>query len=263
MRNFKVTLAYDGTEFSGFQRQADGVRSVQGELEAALAPIAGEKITVAGAGRTDAGVHALGQVASFKLHSPIAEPALLQALNATLPEDVRVLAVETAADEFHARFSARSKVYRYRISNTRVLSPFERRYALHISRRLDIDAMRVAARELLGEHDFSCFQAKTERRPGDTEDSMRVITCSEWTEHPLEDADRMLIYDMAGTGFLKYMVRNVIGTLVEVGDGRRAPESIRDLLAAGNRAAAGPTAPPEGLYLVRVDYDTAAPVSFL
>jgi tRNA pseudouridine38-40 synthase len=262
MRTFKVTLAYDGTEFSGFQRQANA-RSVQGELEAALAPIEGGKVTVAGAGRTDAGVHALGQVASFRLQSSITESALLQALNATLPEDVRVLAVEQAADGFHARFSARSKVYRYRISNTRVLSPFERRYALHISRQLDLDAMQAAAREILGEHDFSCFQAKKTGRAGDEDDRTRVITRSEWTEHPLEDGDRLLVYETAGTGFLKYMVRNVIGTLIVVGDGRRAPESIRELMAAGHRGAAGPTAPPAGLYLVRVDYDTAAPVSFL
>jgi tRNA pseudouridine38-40 synthase len=257
MRTFKVTLSYDGTDFSGFQRQSNA-RSVQAELEAALAPIEGTHVTVHGAGRTDAGVHALGQSASFKLSGPIDARDLLLALNARLPEDVRVLSAEEAPPGFHARFSARSKVYRYRISNTRVMSPFQRRYAWHISRTLDLRAMQTAADELLGEHDFACFQAKTER----SRTSTRTITQSDWAEEPLAGGGRLLVYDIAGTGFLKYMVRSVIGTLIEVGDGRRTPESIRDLLASANRAAAGPTAPPTGLYLVRVDYDAAGPVSF-
>ena len=262
MRTFKIVVSYDGTDFSGFQRQANA-RSVQSELEAALVPIEGAPVAVAGAGRTDAGVHALGQAASFKLSSAITEHALFQALNATLPEDVRVLAVEEAPAGFHARFSARSKVYRYRISNTRVMSPFQRRYAWHVSRRLNLDAMRAAAWELVGEHDFACFQATSARGGKNPKTSTRVITRSDWTEEPLPAGGRLLAYEIAGTGFLKYMVRNVIGTLVEVGDGRRTPASLRDLLRSRNRGAAGPTAPPTGLYLVRVDYDAAGPVSFL
>jgi tRNA pseudouridine38-40 synthase len=269
MRVFKVIVSYDGTDFSGFQRQSNA-RSVQAELEAALAPIEGRHVTVAGAGRTDAGVHALGQVASFGLISPIEANDLFQALNATLPEDVRVLWVEEAAPGFNARFSARSKVYRYRISNTRVMSPFQRRYAWHISRRLDLAAMRAAARELVGEHDFSSFQAKgapSRREQAEKTEKVktgvRAVTHSDWTEEPLAGGGRLLTYEIAGTGFLKYMVRNIIGTLIEVGDGRRTPISLRDVLASRNRAAAGPTAPPAGLYLVRVDYDAAGPVSFL
>ena len=256
MRTFKITLSYDGTEFSGFQRQANA-RSVQAEVEAALVPIEGTGVTIAGAGRTDSGVHALGQVASFRLASPIAAADLLHALNARLPEDVRVLAAEEADHGFHARFSARSKVYRYRVSNTPVMSPFQRRFAWHISRRLDVDAMSAAAREVVGEHDFSCFQAK-----GGVRTSTRTVTRSFWTEEPLAGGGRLLTYEIGGTGFLKHMVRNIIGTLVEVGDGRRTPASIRELLVSGDRAAAGPTAPPVGLYLVRVDYDAARPVSF-
>ena len=257
MRTFKITLTYDGTEFSGFQRQANA-RSVQAEVEAALAPIEGSGVTVAGAGRTDSGVHALGQVASFKLASSIATNGLLHALNARLPEDVRVLTAEEVPHGFHARFSARSKVYRYRVSNTSVMSPFQRRFAWHISRKLDVGAMNAAAGELIGQHDFCCFQAKG----GHVSTSTRTVTRSHWTEEPLAGGGRLLTYEIGGTGFLKYMVRNIIGTLAEVGDGRRAPQSIRELLASRNRAAAGPTAPPTGLYLVRVDYDAAGPVSF-
>jgi tRNA pseudouridine38-40 synthase len=257
MRTFKITLSYDGTDFAGFQRQANA-RSVQAEIEAALAPIEGTAVTVAGAGRTDSGVHALGQVASFRLASAIAARDLLHALNARLPEDVRVLTVDEAAAGFQARFSARSKVYRYRISNTRVMSPFQRRFAWHVSRKLDIDAMTAAASELVGEHDFSCFQAAG----GHVRSSIRTVTRSLWTEEPLAGGGRLLTYEIGGTGFLKYMVRTIIGTLAEVGDGRRTPQSIRELLLSKNRAAAGPTAPPTGLYLVRVDYDAAGPVSF-
>jgi tRNA pseudouridine38-40 synthase len=257
MRTLKITLSYDGSDFSGFQRQSNA-RSVQGELETALAEVEGRRVVVHGAGRTDARVHALGQVASFKLSNAISTRDLLRALNAKLPEDVRVLSVDEAAPEFNARFHARSKMYRYRICNTRIMSPFQRRYAWHISRALDLEAMRGAARALLGRHDFASFQALG----GTVKTTVRVVTRSEWTEEPMPAGGRLLIFEIAGTGFLKYMVRTVVGTLVEVGDGRRSEASFAALLGAASRAAAGPTAPPFGLYLVRVDYDAAGPVSF-
>jgi tRNA pseudouridine38-40 synthase len=261
MRVFKVTLAYDGTDFAGFQRQSNA-RSVQQALEEALAPIEGRDVIVAGAGRTDSGVHALGQVASFKLASRISSTDLRQALNATLSaassNDIRVLSVEEAPDDFNAQFSARAKLYRYRIVNAGLIDPFERRFALHVPRALNLDAMREAARAFVGEHDFAAFQAAG----GNVQTSIRTITSSEWTQTPLADGGRLLIYEIGGTGFLKYMVRAIIGTLVEVGTGRRPADSVRELLTSNDRGAAGPTAPPHGLYLVRVDYDAAGPVSF-
>jgi tRNA pseudouridine38-40 synthase len=257
MRTFKAILSYDGSDFRGFQSQANA-RSVQSELEHALAEVDGKRVVVYGAGRTDAGVHALGQVASFRLANTIAAADLLRALNAKLPEDVRVLAVEEAVPGFNARFHARSKVYRYRISNTRLMSPFQRRYAWHVSRALELDAMRNASRALVGKHDFSSFHAIG----GKAGTSIRTVTRSDWTEEPMAGGGRLLTYEIEGTGFLKYMVRTIVGTLVEVGDGRRSVASVRELLTARNRAAAGRTAPASGLYLVRVDYDAAAPVSF-
>lgn len=263
MRVIKAVLSYDGTAFSGFQRQLNA-RSVQAELETALTAIEGRHVTVTGAGRTDAGVHAVGQVASFKLSSSIADADLFRALNAKLPEDVRILSVETAPAGFNARFSAQAKTYRYRISNSRVMSPFQRRYAWHISRRLDLDAMRAAASALIGEHDFSAFAAKArpDRKQRVRRTSVRVVTQSAWSEEPLAGGGRLLIYEITGTGFLKYMVRTIVGTLIEVGDRKREPESLAGVLLSRTRAAAGPTAPPSGLYLVRVDYDLAAPVFF-
>jgi tRNA pseudouridine38-40 synthase len=257
LRTIKLTVAYDGTGFGGWQRQANA-RSVQAEIEDALAPIEGAAVTVAGAGRTDSGVHALGQVASFRLTNPIETQDLQQALNATLAQDVRVLSAVEAPDGFNARFLARSKLYRYRIYNAKVISPFERHYAWHLSRALDLGAMRHGAAELLGEHDFSSFQAAG----GRIKAAIRTITRSDWREDELPGGGRMLVYEVEGTGFLKYMVRSIIGTLIEVGDGRRTPDSLADVLRSRRRAAAGPTAPPHGLYLVRVDYDASGPVSF-
>jgi tRNA pseudouridine38-40 synthase len=260
-RTFKVVLAYDGTDFSGFQRQSNA-RSVQQVIEEALAPIEGSAVVVSGAGRTDSGVHALGQVASFRLSNPISAADLKLALNATLnatsAADVRVLGVEQMPDEFNARFSARGKLYRYRIVNADLISPFERRFAWHVPRPLELEPMGQAAGALVGEHDFAAFQAAG----GNVRTSVRTVTRAEWTEARLDDGARLLTFEIAGDGFLKYMVRSIIGTLVEIGHGRRDVKSVVELLFSGERAAAGQTAPPHGLYLVRVDYDTAAPVSF-
>jgi tRNA pseudouridine38-40 synthase len=245
MRTLKLTIAYDGTRFVGWQRQAEG-ESIQGLLEEALARFEGGPVTVHGAGRTDAGVHAVGQVASVRVTCGHDAATLTRALNAQLPDEIRVLSVEEADAGFHARFSARSKTYRYVIRNAPIATPFERAYVWHVPGRLNIEAMRDAAAMVVGTHDFAAFQSVGTETPG----SVRTIVRSEVRE--IEPS--LLAYEVTGDGFLRYMVRALTGTLVEIGRGWREPSCISDLLAGGRRADAGATAPPHGLFLVAVDY---------
>jgi tRNA pseudouridine38-40 synthase len=202
---FKLTLAYDGTGFVGWQRQASG-RSIQGTIEDALRELDGRPVAVAGAGRTDAGVHALGQVASFSLERSMAPDALVRALNARLPEQVRALSAAAVADDFHARFGARAKRYRYRIWNADLLDPFERQYAWHVVGRLDVDRMEAAARYLEGRHDFAAFQAAG----GATRTTEREVHASRITT---EVGSALITYEVSGNGFLRHMVRTIVGTL--------------------------------------------------
>jgi tRNA pseudouridine38-40 synthase len=202
---------------------------------------------VHGAGRTDAGVHALGQVASAEVTCTHDPAAILRGLNASLPADVRVVAIEDAPSGFHARFSARSKTYRYIIRNSPVASPFDRAFAWHLPEPLDDDRMRAAADALVGTHDFAAFQSTGSETSG----TVRTITRSELRRR--EDVD--LLYEVSGNGFLRHMVRAIVGTLVEIGRGRRSSDSMASLLARGDRSQAGATAPPHGLFLVGVDYD--------
>jgi tRNA pseudouridine38-40 synthase len=255
MRILKLTLSYDGTRLVGWQRQAAG-DSVQALLEDALARFEGRPVTVHGAGRTDAGVHALGQVASVEVTFSHDVSTLARALNAHLPEDIRVLAVDEAEAGFHARFRARSKTYRYCIRNAAVASPFERAFVWHVPQPLDVDAMRAAASRLVGRHDFSTFRSIGT----DVPDAVRTLRVSAVMETPaavpwLGDAAPLLTYEVTGDGFLRHMVRAIVGTLVEVGRGWRDAAQMDDLLRARDRARAGATAPPQGLFLVRVDYD--------
>jgi tRNA pseudouridine38-40 synthase len=270
-RTLKLTVSYDGTRFVGWQRQAEGV-SIQGLLEEALARFEGAPVAVHGAGRTDAGVHALGQVASVQITSAHPTDAVARGLNACLPQDVRVTDVQEAAVDFHARFSARSKTYRYLLCNAAIVSPFERGFVWHVPEALDLDAMRTAARALVGTHDFAAFRSTG----SDMKETVRTISRSEifrswgrsWGEpcqarpadptvsapQEIQDAT-LLAYEISGDGFLRHMVRAIAGTLVEVGRGQRPAASMAALLAGGTRAQAGATAPPQGLFLVRVDYD--------
>jgi tRNA pseudouridine38-40 synthase len=254
MPHFKIVLSYDGTDFVGWQRQASGT-SIQGLIEDALRAIDERDVAVAAAGRTDAGVHALGQVATFSLNRTIACEALARALNSTLPPDVRVRAVEEAPAAFHARFGAQTKAYRYRLWNGDVMSPFERRYAWHVLGLLDVDAMTAAARLVEGRHDFAAFQA-TRSAITQTERVVRVstLTTTEVTGTDEHTPSRLIVYDIAGDGFLRHMVRTIVGTLVEVGRGRQRPEWVAEVIASRDRTRAGPTAPAAGLFLVRVEY---------
>ncbi len=248
VRIIKLVLAYDGTDYVGWQRQSNGV-SIQALVEDAIAPIEGRPVSVVGAGRTDAGVHAIAQVASVSLESPIDPAALMRALNTTLPADVRVRAASEAPPDFHARFSARSKKYRYDIRNASWVSPFERRYVWHVPQPLDDGAMAAAGECLTGLHDFAAFRAAGSE-----------VATSERTIHELdvtrvEDEDGALVtIAVEADGFLRHMVRAIAGTLVEVGLGRRDPDDVARVLASRDRGHAGATAPACGLFLVRVRY---------
>jgi tRNA pseudouridine38-40 synthase len=248
----KLTIAYDGTGLVGWQRQATGT-SIQALLEDALAPLDDEPVVVHGAGRTDAGVHACGQVASITLHRSLTMDAVVRAVNVRLPRAVRVLSAEEVAPDFHARFSASSKSYRYRIWNGAVLAPFERDFVWHIAGPpLDVEAMAAAATRLIGCHDFAAFQSAG----GDVETSVRTIHASMVTAAPAPLGGPLIVYDVTGDGFLRHMVRAIVGSLVEVGRGYRPAEWLADVLRSKDRHRAGRTAPASGLFLMSVGYQT-------
>jgi tRNA pseudouridine38-40 synthase len=247
MRTIKLTVAYDGTHYVGWQRQASG-ESIQGLLEAALTTIDDRAVTVHGAGRTDAGVHAIGQVASARIACAHDEATLVRALNANLPPAVRVFDVRMMPDGFHARFSATGKTYEYRIWNGHAVPPTLRLYTWHVPQPLDLAPMERATVAVGGEHDFAAFQGAG----GATHTSVRRVTSAGWRRA----ADGSLVFEISGEGFLRHMVRSLAGTLVEVGQRRRDPDDLARLLADPDRSRAGRTAPPEGLFLVKVEYDT-------
>jgi len=254
MRNIKIVLAYDGAEFSGWQVQPDAA-TIQGTLASAIGRVTGEKVLPQGSGRTDAGVHALAQVATFVTESPIPAQNLVKALNDVLPPSVRVLEAAEVPPEFHARKSAQAKTYCYRIYREGICPPFLARYVWHYPYPLDEDAMREAAGLVIGEIDFTSFAAVDSERGredetiSDVRSNVRRIFTSTWKR-----ASEELVYKVRGSGFLHHMVRNLVGTFVLVGKGTLKPENITDILAARNRSAAGATAPASGLYLVSVEY---------
>ena len=250
MRNLKIVLAYDGSDFAGWQVQPDSA-TIQGTLASAIGRVTGEKVLPQGSGRTDAGVHALGQVATCALESPIPAKNLLKALNDLLPPSIRLRSVSEAQPEFHARKSARGKTYRYRIYRGAICPPFLARYVWHHPYPLDENAMQQASALVMGEHDFTSFAAVDPER-GREEDgvsNVRRISASGWQREGEE-----LIYTVWGSGFLHHMVRNLVGTFILVGKGTLRPAEITRILAAKDRSAAGATAPAHGLYLVSVEY---------
>ena len=255
MRTIKLTVSYDGTDYVGWQRQAQG-RSIQGELERAFAEIEGRPVHVVGAGRTDAGVHALGQVAGVRLEHRIETPALVRAINAKLPPDVRLLAADTVEADFHARYAARTKRYRYNLTTGPVASPFTLRYAWHVREPLDLEALREAAVRLQGRRDFAAFQAVGTETASTVRTVHSVAIGSGAGALPLRTAvsPPALTIEVVGDGFLRHMVRIIVGTLVEVGAGRVDAAAITGIAASRSRERAGPTAPPQGLFLVAVAY---------
>ncbi|MEO8125678.1 MAG: tRNA pseudouridine(38-40) synthase TruA [Bryobacteraceae bacterium] len=247
MRRIKLTLSYDGTDFHGWQVQP-GKITIQGVLEEVLAGIDKKPVPVAGSGRTDAGVHALAQVAAVTLENPLPLYNLRKAVNRLLPDTIRLVAAEEVAASFHPRFDAVSKTYEYRIVRSEVCSPFERRYVHHHPYPLDVSRMLEAAPLFAGEHDFGAFAA-SDRRDAKCESKVRLIYRSN-----LEALDDRLIYRVTGSGFLKHMVRNIVGTMLEAGRGNVTPEKLAGFLKGGPPKA-GPTAPASGLTLIEVRYD--------
>ena len=277
MRNIRLIVSYDGTDFFGWQRQPE-VPTIQGAIETAIEKITTEKVTLSGSGRTDTGVHALNQVANFKTAGAIPCENLLKALNNVLPQSVRIKKVEDVAESFHARHDARSKTYRYRILCRPVASPFIARFVHHYPFPLDFERMAAGARCLEGEHDFTSFAASPDvegraqvpiadvsgiksafavshpdsRLPTPHSRScVRTIFSSRILWRPRTS---ILAYEVRGSGFLHHMVRNIVGTLLEVGRGKIPPQDVRAILEARDRTQAGPTAPASGLCLINVEY---------
>ena len=246
-RTVALTLAYEGTAFAGWQRQPD-VRTVQAVLEDVLSAIEERPVTTVAAGRTDAGVHAVGQVVTVAMRNRLPDAVLARAINVRLPEDVRVVGVREAAPGFDARRDARTKTYRYTIALGEDPGPFVRRLVWHVPQRLDVPAMQRAAAMLAGEHDFAAFQAMG----GDVRTSVRRLLQSRLVDEG--GTPRYLRYQVTGTGFLRHMVRNIVGTLVEVGVGRWDPWRLLAILESLDRSQAGRTAPPQGLFLTEVQY---------
>jgi tRNA pseudouridine38-40 synthase len=244
-RNIRLLLEYDGTRYHGWQRQAEAL-TIQQVLEASLERLTGERIALIGSGRTDAGVHARGQVANFRTYSAIPLKAFHKGLNSLLPKDIAVLAVGEAPPSFHARKSARAKTYEYHILNRPTRSPLAHHYAWWIDPPLDLAAMAGAAAALPGEHVFTAFRASG----SDNLNPVRRVLAAEWRD----DSGGWLVFTITATGFLRGMVRSLVGTMVEAGRGKVPPAILAELLTSGARHLAGPTAPPQGLYLMEVFY---------
>ena len=252
-RNIKLVIAYDGTAYAGWQRQKTDP-TVQGALEEKLAVLTGQPVTLHGAGRTDAGVHALGMTANFHTSSAIPPEGLRRGLNSMLADDIRILAAAEVAPEFHARYNAKGKVYLYNLSFDEVVLPTERLYLGNFPGTCEFERMAACLPLLVGEHDFASFEATGSRDLGQEEGRGAVRRMDTARLLPDRQNGRRAQFVIAGEGFLRHMVRNIVGTLVEVGQGKRSPEEFAELLAARDRTLAGPTAPAKGLFLKEVLY---------
>ncbi len=251
MQNYKLIIEYDGTDYHGWQIQAGDV-TIQAEIQNALSLMTKESIVLHGSGRTDAGVHALGQTASFKTGARIPAAAYVAGLNSLLPDDIVIRSCEPVDETFHARFSARRKTYRYHIYNRLVPTAISRRYAWHIRKQLNLSAMRQAAACILGEHDFKSFEGTGSPRAH----TIRTVMRADFYEKAnFYRNDDVIVFEIMADGFLRYMVRNLVGTLADVGLLKTSVEEFKRILESKNRDAAGITAPPHGLFLVEVRYD--------
>jgi len=245
LKNFKITIEYDGTNYHGWQRQAHD-RTIQGEIEKALMTMTGNKVTLTGSGRTDAGVHAFGQVANFHCHTALDSGVFQKALNSLLAKDIVITKCEQVSMKFHARYDVKSKSYHYRILNHNLPAAIFRQYAWYIRKRLDPDAMASSLCYIIGTHDFKAFEGTG---------SPRANTIRSIMHADLEKMDDgYLVFKIEGNGFLRFMVRNIVGTLVDVGLGKMTPRDINRILVSKDRNLAGITAPAHGLFLMHVNY---------
>jgi len=245
LQNFKLVIEYDGTSYCGWQRQK-AESTIQGEIEKAIGKMTGQHITLNGSGRTDAGVHAYGQVANFSCSTALAADVFLRGLNSLLPDDIVIKSCERAAEDFHARFSAKRKTYAYRILNRNLPCAVGRQYTWHIRTALDLDDMRWALRNIVGTHDFTAFEGAGSA----TKSTIRTVEKAELSS----ESAGYLVLEIKANGFLRHMVRNIVGTLVDVGLGKLKPDDLDRILKSRDRGQAGATAPPQGLFLIEVDY---------
>ena len=245
MRNIRLLIQYEGTRYQGWQRQESSENTIQGRLEKLLSQMCSEKIELQGSGRTDAGVHAMGQVANFHTNSSLSTEEMMEYINSYLPQDIAVIQVTEDGERFHSRLNAAGKCYQYRVWNSAVPNVFLRRYALEYPQPLDIEAMQKAASGLLGEHDFKSFTSTKKGKKSTVRRIDRIDIAQE---------GNLLTFTFTGNGFLYHMVRILMGTLLEVGEGKRSPDSMPELIAAKNREAAGPLVPAKGLILKEVYY---------
>ncbi len=245
MPNFKITIEYDGSAYHGWQRQAED-RTIQGEIENALMTMTGDTVTVTGSGRTDAGVHALNQTANFRCATSLTPEAFLKGLNSLLPEDIVITSCKVVPEKFHARYDVKSKVYHYRILNRLLPAAISRQYGWHIRKKLDLGAMKEALCGIIGSHDFKAFEGSGSPRAS----SIRCIINADF----VKTDDDYLVLRIEGDGFLKFMVRNIVGTIVDVGLGKITPDDFKQILVSKNRNLAGITAPAHGLFLIEVKY---------